>query len=287
MILNNTIPINIQFKSKRRIMDISRCPTNFSYEYISRVINTSINEKCYHCDWFRRYGKYYYFKNMFPIRELLMAELFSMYGIECVDYTLAKNSEFTGVMSMNFRTFRNNYDRIDAFLLKRTGCETPENNTTISLLDKLLRDSTDDKSRIAIMRDLTKMLALDFVTGQADRYARNIIIEGPKNSQEAHLAPLTDNGVCFRDYCIDINENYIQDLNFKAPTNKDTLALIQENELFRSTLYSLLDVEFGDIIKRTETKHGISIDEDAWESMIELFDRKKDIVESALKLVRK
>lgn len=289
MILNNIMPQTISFTPKAKIRNIEKYPTNFNFEWISKRINTSEDESCYCHDWVRIHGKYYYFKYS-PIRELLMEQLYNQYGLECVSFELVTRFGANGVMSKNFRTFDNEYDRINQFILKRTSCDTPISNTGLDVLSDLIGDSTSKKSKKTIMDDLTKMLALDYFTGQADRFARNIILETSKKTNETRLAPLTDNGICFRDYNINRFVGYIQDLDFdpKCSTHDadETMSLLKDNELFRRTFESLLQLDFSKIIKKVEEKHNIEIGEYAIEAILKLLDAKKDIIDTSLKLTK-
>lgn len=225
---------------------------------LSTKINIGEDKLEFYRSWFELNDQIYYYKKDYAVSELLMAELFNSFGLDTVKFDIAKLGSSKGIISPNFRKQGLEYYDFDDFLnisgKVDFGRGDNEYNDVSNVLSSLI--SEEDKNKL--MYKLNRMLALDFFTGQRDRYGRNIIVERNPVNNGVSLCPLTDNSMIFESIP-DTYYGFFQVLTFASkefnlPDDEkdvlDTLRFIRNNIDLTVGLENTLDIDFSDIIKK-------------------------------------
>ena len=289
---------DVKLKTNKKPLDIKKyaCYDHNSADRLSREINIEeLKLDCYYW-WYKLNDGYHYFKFEYVVTELLMAELFNSFGLDTVDFGLAKHGSKVGIISKNFRRQGMNYYDLDQFLNKKGGDRFNFYCNEYSDVDSELSILLKEKDKVKLMYQLNRMLALDFLTGQRDRFGRNIVLEENPETSSVTLCPLTDNSMIFDDW-LDSYQGFFQSLVFAMEGLKlediddpyviETLKFIRSNRDLSSSLENTLDVEFENIIRRTIDKYGLIIPKKYQKEMLDYINKKKRIIENSLVLSRK
>lgn len=291
MIINNEVKLKSNSDSdiiRLSSNDFSNENTDLDHLY-TNINNSAMDIDYYRRSWCYKDGSYYFYKSDFAFYELLLKELFEEFNLKCVDFLLASYQNNLGVMSKNFRRNDTFYYTYDTFIKNHFNVSSIR-HIYLDDFDTLLSQIVGNKNRIEIVNSLSRLLAIDFFTGQMDRGKYNIIFE--KKDGFISLAPFTDNGSSFRNIYPQHIHSCLGDLNFPSSTTVvseeyNTLLLIIKNKEFRDCLIRCLDIDMEEIIKRTLDKYNIYISDEEKTFIMDYIDKKKSVIDSSLKLIRK
>jgi len=252
---------------------------------LARNIHSTAEEVLRYPEWYILDHVYNYFKTNDAFNELLMVELFKEFNLKCLEYQIAKDNNKIGIISKNFRKRGTSYYEYysypdeSAFYAYKTLNEFEEYASRFINSDNL---ST-------LIASLSRLLVVDFFSGQSDRTSCNLLFE---ERNELKLAPISDNGSIFNKDEMNISSSCIETLRFpNSPIvniwEYNTLSLIVKNVEFRKYLIKCLDIDMNEIINRTIDKYCLKLYKYEINEIISYFDAKKKIINNTLKLVKK
>lgn len=243
-------------------------------------ISKSILER--YDDWYILDDGLYYYKDIGRIEELFMSELAFFCKVRCVDFLVAKNNGYLGIISKLYREKDKKYYMYSDFCKKyfnsiSTSLGMFKIGTSISL--------GNVKSQV-LMDDIFNMMSFDMFCGQWDREEYNFFFECD-NDNNVRIAPLCDNGIAFQncfvyaspfgEFSLEEDTIYRGNLPFILSIEKD----------FYNKLSILLDIDINDILINTCNKYGIKLNMEDSKKLLKYFDNRKQAIDNTLKLVRK
>lgn len=226
-------------------------------------------------NWYLLDDKFYYYKNEFIFRELLMSELFNEINIRTVDFKLVKNYYGLGIISESYRTLEKEYYTYNDFCINYLSCS---NIDLLNFKDRVY-NSFGSKNTYEVMNSLYGMLAMDLFSGQVDRGEYNFFFECDDNS--VRLAPLCDNGACL----FQPKYNEFPFGNYSLSSH-NFLSLLKFEKDFYYIVESILDINIYSILEKIIDKYKININEDYKKFILDYFDSKKYKINKSLKICR-
>lgn len=275
----------------KEVLDISKYACqNFLDEYkygdkdeltnLSKTINIEKSILTVYSNWFRIANKFYYFKSKFCFEEILMSEIFKIFGVKNVEFKIVKNNGQYGIISENYRMPQNKYYRFDKFI----GVNMPVN---LEILKNIIDQKTSIIDGKKIYEMIAKIIAIDIMFGQKDREYHNIFFE--ESTDNTSLAPMFDNGIIkpneykdriLYDSCFDSLE--LRTNNLPESTAKK----LEENHLIVEYLNNALNFNLSNIIKMIEEKYSLDIPVEISKKLNKSYDNNRFITEKTLKLIR-
>ena len=277
--------------ANKDVLDISEYACqNFLDEYkygdedelnnLSKAINIEKSILTVYSNWFRISNKFYYFKRKFCFEEILMSEIFKIFGVKNVEFKIVKNNGQYGIISENYRLTQNKYYRFDNFI----GVNMPVN---LEILKTIIAQKTSNIDGKNIYEMIAKIIAIDIMFGQKDREYHNIFFE--ESAVSTSLGPMFDNGMIelneskdriIYDSCFDSLELRIDHLI------KSTAKKLEENHLIVKYLNNALNFNLSKIIKMIEEKYSLDIPVEIVKGLNKSYDNNRFITEKTLKLIR-
>lgn len=230
-------------------------------------------------DWFLLDNKFYYYKNEFIFRELLMSELFQELKVSCVDFKLVKKNGRLGIVSESYRNIDKNYYMYNDFCLRYFNC----NISNLIDFRKFCQNVFGTKKTCLLMDDLFGMLAMDLFSGQVDRGEYNFFFECDKDN--VRLAPLCDNGACL----FEAKKNLFPfgEFSLISKTENDIYSLLRNDMDFYFKLESLLDIDISFILDKVAEKNEINIDNGTISFVLNYFNVRKNKINKCLKICQR
>ena len=133
---------------------------------LSSEINIPVEQLEIYPEWYKLQDGLYYFKQNKIFNEVLACEIFKYFGLRCVDYSFARDGNYTGIISKNFRNPEYEYFYYNDLVFSNRDT-TVDNFENICSLTTLL---TSASSAHILMRELSILLAIDFFLGEGDRF---------------------------------------------------------------------------------------------------------------------
>lgn len=252
--------------------------------------------------WYKKDGVYYYKKTDFMYYELLMSELLREFGLRSVDFYVSRDGKDVFIASRNFKDKSNKYyyySRMFKRCIEHIGLREIGMDNIKTELKKI----TTAENAKEVSDELFTLTAVDCFSGQSDRTSSNLMFE--KSNGLYHLAPIYDNGYCFKGYRIQEYSSCYQKLYFPYIPDPDddftgkyeertliidsirlnTLRLIRDNLAFYNAICKCLDIDIDEIIKRTNDKHQIKIYKAQRDYIRKYLDKKKKNFELTLSCI--
>lgn len=273
-------PVNITDYYYKSLLDISD-------EEHSRRINISSPERLIYGNWYYIDGNYYYYKNHYAFFELFCKELFNELGVSTVDFkpaceTRSYNNKY-GVMSKNFRRSGHKYIEYVRYineLYREHGIDYVDMDSAHLLnVENLLKNNVNGGNKL--YEDLSKLIALDLLTGQGDRTAFNLLLD--VNDEGVSVCPLCDNGGAFSS-----NKPFIitclADIFLIPKCNNEFNRLIDENATFNHSLGECIKINIDEILRRTIRKYNIVMSKELKSDLINYIEERQEIIQKRLSI---
>lgn len=228
-------------------------------------------------NWYVLDDKFYYFKNEYVFRELLMSELFNELNVRCVDFKLVKKNGRIGIVSESYRMKGKDYYMYNDFCLRYF------NRNASNLIDfREFSDTTfGSKNSYELMDNLYGMLAMDLFSGQVDRGEYNFFFEC--NEKSVRLAPLCDNGACLLNS--KIFEFPFGDFSL---SDTDSFCYLLKSDIdFYYKVESVMDIDIYSLLEKVFDKYKVNINEEYRRFILRYFDLRRDKMNKCLKLCKR
>lgn len=283
--------VRLTKEARKDVVDISGKRfdqvTSYSKDDMASMLQIDPLTFKFYCDWYLIDDKFYYFKSDYMFNEIFLSELAHELGIKCVDFKLADNGKFTGIISESFR--RDGFNYYDYLELEREFfCHDSR-----SILDfkYLAEDAFGEEEAKTLIDEIYRLIAFDVFTGQFDRVPSNVTFELDSKGN-IELAPLCDNGAAFNTTRFNTYRSCFGDLAF--PVDKyidscqlETLKLVRDNLAFYNEFEKLVNINVKDVLERTLEKYKLKMSESKKCDLYGFFDEKKDSIERTLAYSKK
>ena len=199
--------------------------------------------------WYYKNGKWFFVKTKdydFHFVNELLGEVISIYfGLDTVNYQIAKVNSSYGLASMAFGERNSTYKLVSDYKVFPI--------YSLKDLDNINSICTTKLEYLKLLRNIKKILIRDFYTSQADRFGKNILLK--ENTNGISLAPLFDYEKSFYKPSV-ITFNHLAKLDI---TNREDRKILKNDLDFQEQLVRLYTISIFDLLKEVEDRHGIKI----------------------------
>ena len=203
--------------------------------------------------WILRNQKYYYYKydnNSISygfLNELIGEELSRYFHLPTVHYEIAYDTDAQqfAILSENFRKHGKEYVNIFRFpALKHLD--------TYCVFEEMASFTQDKEQRLQFLKDLKRMMVLDFYMGQEDRNEENFYFE--KTGDNYQLANLFDYELSFETVKYYGNSFFLCDFD-----NQKLCHELYQDEWFRTLFQTAYDINMEQLLQTIEHKYQLKI----------------------------
>jgi len=225
-------------------------------------------------------NKYFYFKSNYAFQELLIESIFKEIKVNTVEHQIVKVDEEIGLISANYRKSKLKYQYFDELTI---GLNT---NSFIEI-NNLLKKSMNREDYKKCIEQIFKIISVDILFGQYDRWEYNVFFEKSKN--HIQLSPMFDNGCIFSEDYGDISIYKscfgIFSISEKYEDYFTTNVIRKFPKLFLS-LEQAINFELSKIFDNLEVEYKIKICKEIRTQIQNYYDKHRKMVEKTLKFVK-
>lgn len=256
------------------------CYDQEQYLKIAKQINIDPELLQNYNNWFNINNKYFYFKSNYAFQELLIASIFKEIKVNTVEHQIVKFDEEIGLISANYRKSKLKYQYFDELTIGL-------NINSFIEINNLIKKSMNKEDYEKCIEQIFKIISVDILFGQYDRWEYNVIFE--KTKDHINLSPMFDNGCIFSEDYGDISIYKscfgVFSISEKYEDYFTTDVIRKFPELFKS-LESTLNFNLTKIFDNLELEHKIKIRKEIRKQIQNYYDTHRKMVEKTLKFAR-
>lgn len=250
------------------------------YLKIAKQINIDPELLQTYNNWLNINNKYFYFKSNYAFQELLIESIFKEIKVNTVEHQIVKFDEEIGLISANYRNSKLEYQYFDELTIGL-------NTDSFIEINNLLKKSMNREDYKKCIEQIFKIISVDILFGQYDRWEYNIFFEKSKN--HIQLSPMFDNGCIFSEDYGDISIYKscfgIFSISEKYEDYFTTKVIRKFPKLFLS-LEQAINFELSKIFDNLEVEYKIKICKEIRTQIQNYYDKHRKMVEKTLKFVK-
>lgn len=230
--------------------------------------------------WVKIDSKYYFFKSHYVFEELLINQIFKSTNIETINHQIVLFDGELGLMSENFRKPKSKYYFYDE-LVKNTS-----ERIDFIASNNILKTTMNKEDYENYLQTIFKIIAIDILFGQYDRWEQNVIFEKDKN--KVKLAPMFDNGCIFdSDYGeILLYQSCFGSFSFSLIyEDYYTTEILQKYPLLTTCINDAINIDLNNIFNELELEYKIKIYKEIRKEIQAYYDKHRKIVDRCLKFL--
>lgn len=244
MMLDNKVP---DVSSNACFPDLEEYYFEKNIKKLAKSININPEILSMYSKWVKINSKYYFFKSHYVFEELLINQIFKSMNIETINHKIVLFDGEIGLMSKNFRKPKSEYYFYDELV------KTTSERIDFIESNNMLKTTMNKEDYEKYLQTIFKIIAVDILFGQYDRWEQNVIFEKYKN--RIKLAPMFDNGCIFdSDYGdILLYQSCFGSFSF-SPTYEDyyTTEILQKYPLLITCMNDAINIDLNNIFNELE-----------------------------------